>query len=101
LGVEGSDFEIRIGQVDDRVEVVVEGVDEGAQGGGFAGTDIAGDEGGQAFVQGEGEAGLEFLVGLSREEVLRGDGTREGGELEAIEIIEGRHQASPFGLAGV
>ena len=35
LRVEGGDFEVRIGQVDEGVEVVVEGVDEGAQGGGF------------------------------------------------------------------
>ena len=45
VGVEGSGFELGIGQVSQGIEIAVEGVGKGAQGGRFTGADIASDEG--------------------------------------------------------
>ena len=44
FAVEGGDAEVRIGQVDQRVEVAVEGLCKGAHSGGLSGTDVAGNE---------------------------------------------------------
>ena len=50
--VEGGGGQVGIGEVDDGVEVAVEGVGEGAEGGGLAGADVAGDERREALLEG-------------------------------------------------
>jgi hypothetical protein len=77
LAVESRDGEVGVGEIDDVIEVVIEGVSEGAEGGGLAGTDVAGDEGREAFLEGKGETALDFAVTAGREEMLRGDGLGE------------------------
>ena len=97
--VEGSGGQVRIGEVDDGVEVAVEGVSEGAQGGGLAGADIAGDESGKTLLEGKGEAALYFLVATRGKEVWARDGLGERGSAEAVEVIQGGHcHRSPCGL---
>jgi len=102
LAVEGGQLELGVGQISDRKQVVVEAVDKGAQGGGLTGADpstssgqAAGDESGQAFLEGKGEPTLDFLMAGGREEVGGGDGPAEGGLSEAVIIIEGGHQQPP------
>ena len=65
---------------------------EGAQGGGLAGADIASDESGQPLLEGEGEAGLDFLVAAGGEEVAAGDGLVERGRAEAVKVIQSGHR---------
>jgi hypothetical protein len=60
--VEGGDAKVRIGEVDDGVQIAVESLSEGTNGGGFAGADIAGDEGCETVLEREGEAALDFTV---------------------------------------
>jgi hypothetical protein len=96
LGIEGGHPQMGVGQIDESVEVAVEGVGKGAQGGGFAGADVAGDEGRQAFLEGEGQAALDFAVTAGGVEVLAGDGTAERGLLEAIVVTERGHRSSPL-----
>jgi hypothetical protein len=60
-------------------------VGEGAQGGGFAGADVTGDEGREALLEGEREAALDLLVAAGRVEVLGGDGFGERGSVEAVD----------------
>jgi hypothetical protein len=62
LAIEGGDREVGIGEVDDGVEVAIERVSEGAEGGGLAGADVTGDEGGETLLEGKGQAALDFLV---------------------------------------
>jgi len=88
VGEESLDGEIGIGQVGGEVEVGVEGVDEGADGGGLAGADVAGDQCREAMLEGEGEAGVEFLVGVGGEEVTRGERFIEGQAEAAKEITQ-------------
>jgi hypothetical protein len=98
LMVEGGGRQVWIGEVDDSVEVAVEGVGESAQGGGLAGTDIAGDKGRETFLEGKGKAALDLLVAARREEIRAGYGLAEGSGTEAIEVIEGSHcRRSPVG----
>ena len=92
LMVEGGGRQVRIGEVDDGVDVRVEGVGKGAESGGLASADVAGDESGEAFLEGEREATLDFAVTARRVEVLAGDGLGEGGGVEAVEIIESSHR---------
>jgi hypothetical protein len=61
---------------------------EGPQGGGFTGADVAGDESGQAFLEGKGQPALDLLMTVSREEVGRGDRATERGLGEAEKVIE-------------
>ena len=65
---------------------------KGAEGSGLAGADVAGDEGGEAFLEGEGEASLDFAVAARGVKVLAGDGPGERGGIEAVEIIESSHR---------
>lgn len=95
LTVEGGHLEVGVGQVSDRIEVAVEAMDEGAQGSGFAGADIAGDEGGQSFLEGKGQPALNFLVSMSGEQVGGGEGAAERGLFEVVMVIEGGHHAPP------
>jgi hypothetical protein len=96
--VEGDGGEVRVGEVNDGEEVAVEGVSEGAESGGLAGADVAGDESGKALLEGEGEAALDLLVAAGGEEVGAGDRLGEGRGSEAIEIIQSSHgKGTPFG----
>ena len=70
FAVEGGDAEVGIGEIDDGVEVAVEGLGKGADGGGLAGADIAGEEGGETFLEGKGEAALDLAVAAGGKEVL-------------------------------
>jgi len=69
LMVEGRGRQVRIGEVDDGVEVAVEGVGEGAEGSGLAGADVAGDESGETLLEGKGQAALDLLVAARGKEV--------------------------------
>lgn len=95
LTVKGGDLEAGVGQVGEGIEVAVERMDESAQGGGFAGSDLAGDESGQTFLKGKGQAALDFLVASAGEEIGGGNGTAKRGLFEAIVVIEGGHQGPP------
>jgi hypothetical protein len=89
--VESGDAQVGIGQIDDGIDVGVEGVSEGADGSRFAGADVAGDEGGERFLKGEGEAALDFAVAVGGVEVFAGNGTGERGVAEVVEVIESGH----------
>jgi hypothetical protein len=91
LVVEGSDGEMGVGEVDDGVEIAVEGVGEGAESRGLAGTDVASDESGETLLEGKREAALDFLMTARGEEVRARDGFGEGSSTEAVEVIEGGH----------
>jgi hypothetical protein len=64
FAVECGDAEVRIGEINNGVQVAVESLSEGTHGGRFAGTDIAGDEGSETVLEGEGEAALDFTVAV-------------------------------------
>ena len=74
LAVERRGRQGRVGEIDDAIDVAVEGVGEGAKGRGLAGADVTGDEGREALVEGEGEAALDLLMTAGGVEVLGGDG---------------------------
>ena len=88
FAVEGADAEMGIGQVDDGIDVAVQGLGEGAGGGGFSGADVAGEEGGRAVLEGKGQAALSLAVAVRGVEVLGSDRLGERGLLKAIELIE-------------
>jgi hypothetical protein len=96
LMVESRGRQMRIGEVNDGVEVAVERVSEGAQSGGFTGADVAGDESGETFLEGKGKATLDLLVTARGEEIGSRNRFAEGGGAEAVKVIEGGH-GSPFG----
>jgi hypothetical protein len=91
LAIEGRDREVGVGEIDDAINVAVEGVGEGAESGGLAGADVTGDEGREALLEGEGEAALDLLMAAGGVEVLGGDGFGERGSVEAVEVIESDH----------
>ena len=62
LVVEGGDGEMGVGEVDDGEEIVVEGMGEGAESRRLTGADVAGDESGEALLEGKREAALDFLM---------------------------------------
>jgi hypothetical protein len=104
LAVESGDAQVGVRQVGDGVDVVVEGVSKGPKGGGFAGADVTGDEGGQALLKGEDQpalyrtvqyGALDLAVAVGREQVFGGDGFGEGSLVKAIEVIEGGHRFPP------
>ena len=85
--VEGSDAEERVGEIDEGVDVVVEGLGKGAGGGGFAGTDIAGEEGSRVVLESKGEASLGLAVSAGGVKVLGGDRLGERGLQKAVEFM--------------
>ncbi len=95
FAVEGADAQVGIGQVDDGVDVAVQGLGEGPGGGRFAGAHIAGEEGGGAVLEGEGQATLGLAVSPGGIEVLGGDRLGKGGLLEAVELIQAGHCFPP------
>jgi len=92
LMVESGGRQVRIGEVDDGVDIRVERVGKGAESGGLASADIAGDESGEALLESEREAALDFTVAARGVKVLAGDGPGERGRVEAVEIIESSHR---------
>jgi hypothetical protein len=95
LAVEGRGRHGGVGEIDDAIDIAVEGVGEGAKGGGFAGADVTGDEGREALLKSEGEAALDLLVAARGVEVLSGDRLGERGLVEAVDVIESDHRMSP------
>jgi hypothetical protein len=79
FAVECGDTEVRVGQVDQGVEVAVESLGKGADSGRLAGADVAGNESGETALQGEGQATLDFAVTTRGIKVLGGDGFGKGG----------------------
>jgi len=98
LGIKGNDGETRVGKIDDGVNVGIEGVSKGAEGGRFAGTNIAGDESGKPFLESESETGLDLAIAARGKEVAAGDGFCERGKLKTIEIIQSGHCFPPHFL---
>jgi hypothetical protein len=68
-GKERLDGQVRVGQVGGEVEVRVKGVDESANSGRFTRADVTGDQRREAILEGESEAGLDFLVSGGGKEV--------------------------------
>jgi hypothetical protein len=95
LMIEGRGRQVRIGKVDDGVEVAVEGVSEGAKSGRLAGADVAGDESRETFLESKGQASLDLQVTAGWEEICTRDGLAERGSTEAVEIIESGHGHRP------
>jgi len=62
FAVEARDAEMRVGEIDHGVEVVVEGLGKGTNGSGFPGSDVAGEESGKTVLQGKGEASLDLAM---------------------------------------
>jgi hypothetical protein len=52
--VEGRDAKMRVGEIDYGVEIVVEGLGKGTDGGRFSSPNIAGDQGRKALLEGKG-----------------------------------------------
>jgi hypothetical protein len=96
FAVQGRDAQVRVGEIDDGIEVAVEGMGESADGSGFASADVPSDEGGKMLLEGEGEAALDLLVTARREEVWTGDGLGKGGVLKAVEFIQFGHRFPPM-----
>ena len=60
--VKGGDAEVRIGEIDNGVQITVESLSEGTNGGRFTSADIAGEEGSETVVESEGQATLDLAV---------------------------------------
>jgi hypothetical protein len=98
FAIKGGDAEVGVGEVDDGIEIAVESLGEGADGGGFAGADVAGDESGETVLEGEGQAALDFTVTARGIEVLGGDRFGEGCVGEGVKVIEGGHRSFSPGV---
>jgi hypothetical protein len=95
LMIEGDDAQVGVGEIDDGVEVAVEGMSESADGSGFTGADVAGDEGGETLLKGKGQATLNFAMAAGRKEVFGWHRPGERGVAKGIEIIETGHGVRP------
>ena len=62
FAVEGGDAEVGVGQIDDGVDIAVEGLGKGSGGRRLAGADVAGEQGGGAVLKGKGQAALSLAV---------------------------------------
>jgi hypothetical protein len=91
LAVEGDDSEVGVGEVNDRIDVAVEGVGKGAQSGRFSCSDIAGDQGWEALLEGKGQAALNFAVPTGSVEVLAVDRFGERGGGKAVKVMQCGH----------
>jgi hypothetical protein len=92
LAVEGDDGEVRIGEVNDGIDVEVEGVGKGAQGSRFPGANIAGDQSREALLESEGQTALNFAVTTRGIEVLAVDRFGERGSGQAVKVTECGHR---------
>ena len=75
------------GQLNEDMAVGIEGGKEGADGCGFAGADIAGDEADAALFDDKVEASDEFLEAGSDEHIWGGNSLGKGGGFEAEELL--------------
>lgn len=100
VGIQGGDIEAGIGQVNEGMEGMVKGLDKGADGRGFAGTDFTGNEGGQALLQGISQAALNLLMPVGGKELTGRNGPAERGLAETVVVIEHGHGRSPGAVAG-
>jgi hypothetical protein len=98
FAIKGGDAEVGVREVDDGIEIAVESLGEGADGGGFAGADVAGDESGETVLEGEGQAALDFTVTARGIEVLGGDRFGEGCVGEGVTVIEAGHRSFSPGV---
>jgi hypothetical protein len=89
--VEGSDAKVRVGEIDDGIKVVVEGLCEGTEGGRFPSPDVAGDQGRQALLEGKGQAALDLAVPARSVEVVAIDRFGERGGGQAVKVTECCH----------
>jgi hypothetical protein len=92
LAVEGDDGEVRIGEVNEGIDVAVEGMGEGAEGSRFPGANIAGDQGREALLESEGQTALNFAVTTRGIEVLAVDRFGERGSGQAVKVTEWGHR---------
>jgi hypothetical protein len=86
LAVEGGDAKMGVGEIDDGIEIVVESLCKGTDGGGFSCSNIAGEEGREALLEGKGQTPLDLAVAPGSVEVLAGDrfGEWGGGQAEKV-----------------
>jgi RNase P/RNase MRP subunit p29 len=70
LPIEGRDAQVWVREIDDGVEIVVEGLGKGADGSRFSSTNIAGEESREALLEGKGQAALDLAVATGSVEVL-------------------------------
>lgn len=98
LAVKSGHFEVGIGEIDGGEKFGIKGLDKGAQSGGFAGTNIAGDQSGELFLEGESEPALDFLMAGGKEELLQGEVAAKRGLRKTIELIEKAHHPPPAGV---
>jgi len=91
FAVEGGDAQVGIGEIDDGIEIVVEGLGKGADGGRFTGADVAGEEGGQALLEGKGQAALGLAMATGSVKVLAVDRFGEGGGGQAEKVTQCGH----------
>jgi len=92
FAVEGGDAEMRVRQVDQCVEITVEGLCKSTDSGGFSSADIASNERGETSLQGKGETSLDLAVTLRGKEILGGDRFGKGRLGEAVKVIEAGHR---------
>lgn len=100
VGIQGGDIEAGIGQVNQGMEGAIKRLDKGANSGGFAGTDLTGNKGGQAFLQGISQTALNLLMPVGGEEMTGRNGPAERGLVETVVVIEHGHGRSPKAVAG-
>jgi hypothetical protein len=91
LAVEGDNGEMGVGEVNDGIDIAVEGVGEGTQSSRFSCSDVAGDQGREALLEGKGQAALDFAVPTGSVEVLAVDRFGERGGGKAIKVTEYGH----------
>jgi hypothetical protein len=95
LAIESGGREMRVGEIDDGVEVVVEGVGKGAKSGGFSSADVACDEGRETGLESKGKTGLNLLMTTRREQILAADGFGKREDGKTIKVIDRVHHLAP------
>jgi hypothetical protein len=89
--VEGCDAKVRVGEIDYGVEIVVERLGKGTDGGRFSSPNIAGEEGRKALLEGKGQAALGLTVTMGSVEVLAVDRFGERGDGKAVKVTQCGH----------
>jgi hypothetical protein len=91
FAVEGSDAKVRVGEIDDGVEIVVECLGKGTDGGRFPSPNVAGDQGRKALLEGKGQAALDLSVPARSIEVIAADRFGERGGGKAVKVTQCGH----------
>jgi hypothetical protein len=91
LPIEGRDAQVRVREIDDGVEIMVEGLCKSADGSRFPGADVAGEKGRKALLKGKGQAALDFAVATGSVEVLAIDRFGERGSGKAEKVTQYGH----------